>query len=129
MLLLPPHLNPSPTPPPPPALPPTHQTDDLARMFRLFSRIPRGLDPVADAFREHVEGEGMRLVRAVAEAVEAKREKDAGVSQCVHRPLCCCCLPVCVYAGSTAACVCKPRQLHNPLSFWHNETTLCHRGW
>ena len=30
--------------------------DDLARMYRLFVRVPRGLDPVAAAFRAHVEG-------------------------------------------------------------------------
>jgi hypothetical protein len=54
------------------------QTDDLARMYRLFSRITRGLDPIADCFKEHVESEGMKLVKEVAEAVEAKKEKDAG---------------------------------------------------
>jgi hypothetical protein len=54
------------------------QTEDLARMFRLFSRVPRGLDPIADIFKQHVESEGMKLVKEVAEAVEAKKEKDAG---------------------------------------------------
>lgn len=34
-------------------------------MYRLFSRIPKGLDPVADIFKEHVEGEGNRLVKEV----------------------------------------------------------------
>jgi cullin 1 len=51
-------------------------------MYRLFSRITRGLDPIADCFKEHVESEGMKLVKEVAEAVEAKKEKDAG-GQCV----------------------------------------------
>lgn len=54
------------------------QTDDLARMYRLFQRIPKGLDPIAEIFKEHVEGEGMKLVKDVAEAVEAKKERDAG---------------------------------------------------
>uniref|UniRef100_A0A383WLY6 Cullin family profile domain-containing protein n=1 Tax=Tetradesmus obliquus TaxID=3088 RepID=A0A383WLY6_TETOB len=54
------------------------KTEDLARMYRLFSRITRGLDPIADCFKEHVESEGMKLVKEVAEAVEAKKEKDAG---------------------------------------------------
>jgi len=54
------------------------KTEDLARMFRLFSRVPRGLDPIADIFKQHVESEGMKLVKEVAEAVEAKKEKDAG---------------------------------------------------
>lgn len=47
-------------------------------MYRLFSRITKGLDPIADCFKEHVESEGMKLVKEVAEAVEAKKEKDAG---------------------------------------------------
>eukprot|EP00877_Chromochloris_zofingiensis_P005717 jgi/Chrzof1/15146/Cz09g29020.t1 len=54
------------------------KTDDLARMYRLFQRIPKGLDPIAEIFKEHVEGEGMKLVKDVAEAVEAKKERDAG---------------------------------------------------
>ena len=47
-------------------------------MYRLFQRIPKGLDPVADVFRRHVESEGMTLVKAVTEAAEAKKDKDAG---------------------------------------------------
>uniref|UniRef100_A0A7R9VZX3 Cullin family profile domain-containing protein n=1 Tax=Chlamydomonas euryale TaxID=1486919 RepID=A0A7R9VZX3_9CHLO len=54
------------------------KTDDLARMFRLFQRIPKGLEPVAEIFREHVEHEGTKLVKEVTEAVESKKEKDAG---------------------------------------------------
>ena len=54
------------------------QKEDLARMYRLFQRIPKGLDPVADVFRRHVESEGMALVKAVTEAAEAKKDKDAG---------------------------------------------------
>eukprot|EP00955_Chlamydomonas_euryale_P100750 365303-Chlamydomonas_euryale.AAC.37 len=51
------------------------KTDDLARMFRLFQRIPKGLEPVAEIFREHVEHEGTKLVKEVTEAVESKKEK------------------------------------------------------
>lgn len=47
-------------------------------MYRLFLRIVKGLDPVADVFKRHVEGEGMKLVREVTEAAAAKKEKDAG---------------------------------------------------
>lgn len=50
------------------------QKEDLARMYRLFSRIPKGLDPVADAFKKHVESEGLRLVKEVAEAAIQKKE-------------------------------------------------------
>jgi cullin 1 len=49
-------------------------------MHRLFSRVPKGLDPIADIFREHVDAEGMKLVKEAASAAETKREKekDAG---------------------------------------------------
>lgn len=54
------------------------KTDDLARMFRLFQRVHKGLEPVADIFREHVENEGNKLVKEVTEAMESKKEKEAG---------------------------------------------------
>lgn len=28
------------------------QVDDLTRMFKLFSKIPKGLDPVANMFKQ-----------------------------------------------------------------------------
>jgi hypothetical protein len=34
-------------------------------MYRLFNRISKGLDPIADCFKEHVESEGMKLVKQV----------------------------------------------------------------
>ncbi|KAI8467553.1 MAG: Cullin [Monoraphidium minutum] len=56
------------------------KTEDLGRMHRLFSRIVKGLDPIADIFREHVEGEGMKLVKEATSAAETKKDKerDAG---------------------------------------------------
>jgi hypothetical protein len=42
----------------PPVLPPVPQKADLARMYRMFNRLPKGLDPMADIFRKHVEAEG-----------------------------------------------------------------------
>lgn len=53
------------------------QKEDLARLYRLFQRVPKGLDPVADTFKRHVEAEGMKLVKEATEAMEAKKEKDA----------------------------------------------------
>lgn len=69
-------------------LPMVLQTDDLARMYRLFMRIPKGLEPIAEIFKDHVESEGNKLVKEVTEAVEAKKEKDASESpfiNCVQR--------------------------------------------
>lgn len=37
---------------------PTSQKSDLARMYKLFKRIPKGLEPMADIFKKHVEEEG-----------------------------------------------------------------------
>ncbi|GFH16575.1 CULLIN_2 domain-containing protein, partial [Haematococcus lacustris] len=52
------------------------KTEDLARMYRLYNRIRGGLDPVAEVFRSHVEAEGSKLVKAVTEELESKKEKD-----------------------------------------------------
>jgi len=55
------------------------RTDDLARMYRLFSRLPNGLDPLAVAFRRHVEADGLKLVAKAGEAAaEAKARKGGG---------------------------------------------------
>ena len=50
-------------------------------MYRLFQRIPKGLDPVAELFRKHVESEGMQRVKEATETAAAKKEKDAGAPQ------------------------------------------------
>ena len=50
-------------------------------MYRLFSRITGGLDPVATAFRKHVEADGMTLVRDAEAAAVAK--KEAGALACI----------------------------------------------
>lgn len=57
------------------------QREDLGRMYRLFSRVSNGLTPVADVFRQHVESQGNKLVKEVTEAMETKKEKDAGEAQ------------------------------------------------
>jgi cullin 1 len=44
--------------------------EDLARLFRLFSRIPNGLEPIAEAFRLHVEQRGMELVEAAVQSLD-----------------------------------------------------------
>jgi len=53
------------------------QKEDLARMYRLFARIPKGLDPVADSFRRHVEADGLALVKEATEAAAAKAAAGA----------------------------------------------------
>lgn len=50
-------------------------------MFRLFSRVHKGLDPVANIFKKHVEGEGTKLVLQVTEALNSKKDKDSGAAK------------------------------------------------
>ncbi|PNY15420.1 cullin-1-like protein, partial [Trifolium pratense] len=47
--------------------------EDLSRMFRLFSKIPRGLDPVSSIFKQHVTTEGMALVKHAEDAASNKK--------------------------------------------------------
>ncbi|XP_061349101.1 cullin-1 isoform X3 [Gastrolobium bilobum] len=49
------------------------KVDDLSRMFRLFSKIPRGLDPVSSIFKQHVTTEGMALVKQAEDAASNKK--------------------------------------------------------
>lgn len=51
---------------------------DLARMYRLFGRVPKGLDPMAEIFRKHVEAEGLKLVKDATDSSAARKEVAAG---------------------------------------------------
>lgn len=59
------------------------RTDDLARMFRLFSRLTNGLEPMAKIFKTFILDAGIELIDGINESVaqtEANREagKDGG---------------------------------------------------
>ncbi|KAI3443144.1 uncharacterized protein J3R85_000033 [Psidium guajava] len=47
--------------------------EDLSRMFRLFSKIPKGLDPVANIFKQHVTAGGTALVKQAEDAASSKK--------------------------------------------------------
>ncbi|CAL9124877.1 unnamed protein product [Musa acuminata var. zebrina] len=49
------------------------KVDDLSRMYRLFCRIPRGLDPVSQIFKQHVTAEGTALVKQAEDAASNKK--------------------------------------------------------
>lgn len=49
-------------------------------MYRLFARVTKGLEPVANIFKKHVEGEGTKLVLQVTEALNNKKDKDSGAA-------------------------------------------------
>jgi cullin 1 len=50
--------------------------DDVSRMYRLFCRIPKGLEPVASIFKQHVTSQGIALIEW-AETVVADAVTDA----------------------------------------------------
>ncbi|CAJ1878959.1 unnamed protein product [Sphenostylis stenocarpa] len=45
-----------------------NKVDDLSRMYRLYHKIPKGLDPVANVFKQHITAEGTALVQQAEEA-------------------------------------------------------------
>ncbi|KAL2608272.1 hypothetical protein R1flu_026845 [Riccia fluitans] len=49
------------------------KVEDLTRMYRLFLRIPKGLEPVAAIFRQHVTDEGTALVKQAEDAASNKK--------------------------------------------------------
>ncbi|KAL3380260.1 hypothetical protein AABB24_000747, partial [Solanum stoloniferum] len=49
------------------------KVEDLSRMYRLFSKIPRGLDHVANTFKQHVTAEGTALVKQAEDAASNKK--------------------------------------------------------
>ena len=51
------------------------KTEDLSRMFRLFSSVPKGLQPIADIFKAHIQKEGMALVTSADQAAATMKEK------------------------------------------------------
>eukprot|EP00268_Persea_americana_P017605 TRINITY_DN184_c0_g1_i7.p1 TRINITY_DN184_c0_g1~~TRINITY_DN184_c0_g1_i7.p1 ORF type:complete len:799 (-),score=160.15 TRINITY_DN184_c0_g1_i7:511-2553(-) len=55
------------------------KVDDLSRMYRLFSRIPRGLDPVSQIFKQHVTAEGTTLVKQAEDAASNKKAEKRDI--------------------------------------------------
>jgi cullin 1 len=55
------------------------KVEDLSRMYRLFCRISKGLEPVAAIFRQHVTDEGTTLVKQAEDAASSKKaeKKDS----------------------------------------------------
>ncbi|KAJ6810399.1 cullin-1-like isoform X1 [Iris pallida] len=55
------------------------KVDDLSRMYRLFSRILKGLDPVSLIFKQHVTAEGTTLVKQAEDAASNKKAEKRDV--------------------------------------------------
>ncbi|XP_047316092.1 cullin-1 [Impatiens glandulifera] len=56
------------------------KVEDLSRMYRLFSKIPRGLDPISSIFKLHVTTEGMALVKLAEDAASNKKADKKDVT-------------------------------------------------
>ncbi|PSS06239.1 Cullin-1 like [Actinidia chinensis var. chinensis] len=54
------------------------KVEDLSRMYRLFCKIPKGLDPVANIFKQHVTAEGTALVQQAEDTASNKAEHTGG---------------------------------------------------
>ncbi|THG10523.1 hypothetical protein TEA_027812 [Camellia sinensis var. sinensis] len=52
------------------------KVEDLSRMYRLFSKIPRGLNPVSSIFKQHVTAEGTALVKQAEDAASNKKDDE-----------------------------------------------------
>ncbi|GFZ13719.1 cullin 1 [Actinidia rufa] len=48
------------------------KVEDLSRMYRLFHKIPKGLEPIANIFKQHVTAEGTALVQQAEDAAGNK---------------------------------------------------------
>ncbi|XP_075486880.1 cullin-1-like [Primulina tabacum] len=55
------------------------KVEDLSRMYRLFSKVPRGLEPVANIFKQHVIAEGTALVKQAEDAASNKKAEKKDV--------------------------------------------------
>ncbi|XP_062017965.1 cullin-1-like [Rosa rugosa] len=49
------------------------KVEDLSRMFRLYHKIPKGLEPVANVFKQHVTDEGKALVQQAEDAASSQQ--------------------------------------------------------
>ncbi|KAL9161360.1 hypothetical protein ABFS82_07G016600 [Erythranthe guttata] len=55
------------------------KVEDLSRMYRLFSKVPRGLEPVANIYKQHVTAEGTALVKQAEDAASNKKAERKDV--------------------------------------------------
>lgn len=50
--------------------------EDLSRIYRLFSRVPNGLNPIADILRQHILNLGNEKIEQRVNRTEGKEDKD-----------------------------------------------------
>ncbi|KAH1195571.1 Cullin-1 [Glycine max] len=57
------------------------KVEDLSRMYRLYHKIPKGLDPVANVFKQHITAEGAALVQQAEEASSNQTTSGSGFQE------------------------------------------------
>ncbi|XP_050363708.1 cullin-1 [Argentina anserina] len=57
------------------------KVEDLSRIYRLYHKIPKGLDPVATVFKQHVTAEGTALVQAAEDATSNQGSSGSGAQE------------------------------------------------
>ncbi|XP_031258581.1 cullin-1 [Pistacia vera] len=57
------------------------KVDDLSRMYRLYHKIPKGLEPVANVFKQHITAEGTALVQQAEDAATNQAATAVGVQE------------------------------------------------
>ncbi|XP_059437613.1 cullin-1 [Corylus avellana] len=57
------------------------KVEDLSRMYRLYHKILKGLDPVSTIFKQHVIAEGTALVQQADDAASSQTPNGAGVQE------------------------------------------------
>ncbi|KAM5563965.1 cullin-1 [Rosa sericea] len=57
------------------------KVEDLSRIYRLYHKITKGLDPVAAVFKQHVTAEGTALVQAAEDATSNQGSSGSGAQE------------------------------------------------
>ncbi|KAJ8444726.1 hypothetical protein Cgig2_030400 [Carnegiea gigantea] len=54
------------------------KVEDLSRMYRLYSKVTKGLEPIGNIFKQHITDEGTALVQQAEDAAMSKAENTGG---------------------------------------------------
>lgn len=57
------------------------KVEDLSRMYRLYHKIPKGLEPVANVFKQHITAEGTVLVQQAEDAATNQGGSSGAVQE------------------------------------------------
>ncbi|KAH9730302.1 Cullin-1 [Citrus sinensis] len=60
------------------------KVEDLSRMYRLYHKIPKGLEPVANVFKQHITAEGTVLVQQAEDAATNQGGSSGAVQEQVN---------------------------------------------